>query len=209
MHLFRHIIIITCCMALSGCYAINQQHYEEIINIQSNLERLRAQDARLEADIAALKQLGSDIESELSAEIGDQQATVEYLGNNAFGVALSEPLLFYTGSVDVNKSGTALLGKLAAALKKSPEGAIIRIVGHTDAIPVKVRPGQRFIDNWELSAARAASIARVLIWSKQLDPSHIRIEGRASTDPVAGNDEVAERAKNRRVEIFIELPANQ
>jgi len=86
------------------------------------------------------------------------------------------------------------------------EDYTVEIVGHTDDTPIHGKP----IDsNWDLSAVRAAHIARTMI-ERGIEPERIRAIGAADTDPVADNRNPDRspnpegRAKNRRVEIKIE-----
>ena len=60
----------------------------------------------------------------------------------------------------------------------------------------------RYPSNWELSTARAASVARYLV-RKGIDPKRISIAGYGELKPIASNDTPEGRARNRRVEILI------
>ena len=79
----------------------------------------------------------------------------------------------------------------------------ISITGHTDNIPIHTL---QFPSNWELSAARAATVARVFI-DMGVNPALITVSGRADQDPVAPNDTRFGRAMNRRVVIYIDKRA--
>ena len=74
----------------------------------------------------------------------------------------------------------------------------IRLVvsGHADNVPIG---GGSFASNWELSAARAAGVARVLVVSGQV-PELVRVESYGEFKPIANNDTREGRAQNRRVE---------
>ncbi len=63
----------------------------------------------------------------------------------------------------------------------------------------------RFPSNWELSRARAESVARLLAVS--VAPGRLRSEGRGEAEPLAPNDTPQSRARNRRVEITLYVPA--
>ena len=73
-------------------------------------------------------------------------------------VAMSDKLLFESGSAQVNKQGKAALGKLAEVLKKQTDIDVM-IEGHTDSKPIKT---VQFKDNWDLSVVRATSVVRIL-----------------------------------------------
>ncbi|GEJ56986.1 flagellar motor protein MotB [Anaeromyxobacter diazotrophicus] len=78
----------------------------------------------------------------------------------------------------------------------------LRIEGHTDDTPVA---GDRFHDNWELSAARAATVASYLERAHHADPHRLSATGFASTRPIAQGDTLEARELNRRVEMVVEL----
>ena len=65
----------------------------------------------------------------------------------------------------------------------------------------------RFPSNWELSKARAESVARLI--AARIGPARVRYDGRGDSEPVTPNDTPQGRAKNRRVEITLHVPAGQ
>jgi len=77
----------------------------------------------------------------------------------------------------------------------------IRIEGHTDNTPLI--PGSDYRNNWELSAARAQSIMRVLQKESELPQSQFAVAGYGEYRPIADNSHEVGRELNRRVEIFI------
>ncbi len=105
--------------------------------------------------------------------------------------------LFASGSASVKPELFPLLSSIGAALDKV-QGRVL-ITGHTDSVPIRTL---RFPSNWHLSQARAESVRKVLAGAMS-DPSRLKAEGRADTEPVAPNDTPANRARNRRVEITL------
>ncbi len=77
----------------------------------------------------------------------------------------------------------------------------IRIEGHTDNIPLIA--GSDYRNNWELSAARAQSIMRILYEFSDLPESQFAIAGFGEHRPITKNISISDREINRRVEIFI------
>lgn len=73
------------------------------------------------------------------------------------------------------------------------------VSGHTDTIPIS---NSRFRSNWELSAVRAAGVARTLVSIGQ-DPFLVKVEAFGEFKPIASNDTPDGRSLNRRVEISI------
>jgi chemotaxis protein MotB len=90
----------------------------------------------------------------------------------------------------------------AIAMELVPLERILRIEGHTDETPVG---GDRYRNNWDLSAARAATVVTYLEAAHQARPELLQAVGLGSAHPVTreGTDEARER--NRRVELVIEL----
>lgn len=107
--------------------------------------------------------------------------------------------LFRPAESAVNTGDQPLIDRIARDLARVP--GQIEVVGHTDSLPIRTL---RFPSNWELSRARAESVARLL--ATRVAPERIRAEGRAETEPVAPNDTPQGRARNRRVEITLYLP---
>jgi chemotaxis protein MotB len=78
----------------------------------------------------------------------------------------------------------------------------LRIEGHTDNIPLG--PNIRYRDNWELSAARAQNVMRILQEGTGIPESHFAVAGHGEYKPVADNTTETGRNQNRRVEIYID-----
>ena len=114
-------------------------------------------------------------------------------------VAMSDKLLFESGSAQVNKQGKEALGKLAEVLKKQNDIDVF-IEGHTDTKPIKT---VQFKDNWDLSVVRATSVVRILTKDYGVNPLQIVPSGRGEFMPVADNETADGRARNRRTEIIM------
>jgi type VI secretion system protein ImpK len=108
--------------------------------------------------------------------------------------------LFRPGEVTIGAEHQWLVARIADALAKV-QGQV-EVIGHTDNVPIRTL---RFPSNWELSKARAESVARML--ASQVQPGRLSIDGRGEMEPVASNDTPDGRAKNRRVEITLYVPA--
>jgi len=104
--------------------------------------------------------------------------------------------VFDPGSADVSGKVRPLFERIGKALNDVP-GPVI-IAGHTDNQPIR---SLRFPSNWHLSKDRAASARAVL--AGFVKPERLTAEGRADTEPVADNNSVEGRARNRRVEITL------
>jgi type VI secretion system protein ImpK len=77
----------------------------------------------------------------------------------------------------------------------------VLVTGHTDNQPIR---SLRYPSNWHLSQDRATAVKTLL---PSVKPERIRAEGRADAEPIEPNATPAGRARNRRVEITLMLPA--
>ncbi len=109
---------------------------------------------------------------------------------------------FGSGSADVRPDAIPLLTQIAASL---PHGRL-RVEGHTDNQPIHT---DRFRSNWELSTARAAAIAGVLLRESSVAPENFALAGYGEFHPVAENETEQGRAQNRRVDIVLLSDAAQ
>ncbi len=113
-------------------------------------------------------------------------------------VNVNNLVLFASGSADTKEEFAEVGERIAVALDKEP--GPVNVTGHTDS--VKLRGTGRFKSNFDLSVARAKSVAAVLA-TKLENPDRIVVEGKGANEPIADNKTKEGRAKNRRVEITI------
>ena len=114
-------------------------------------------------------------------------------------VAMSDKLLFQSGSARLDKRGEEALGKLAEVLNKQTDIDVF-IERHTDNNPINT---VQFKDNWDLSVIRATSVVRILIKNYNVNPLQIQPSGRGEYMPVDDNETAEGRSKNRRTEIIM------
>jgi chemotaxis protein MotB len=112
-------------------------------------------------------------------------------------VEIKTDILFPSGSAHLGTNATSVLERLAASLAPFPNP--IRVEGYTDNLPIK---NLQFYSNWELSAARAGSVVRVLA-GRGVDPGRLAVIGYGEQRPLQSNDTVQGRNANRRVVIVI------
>jgi chemotaxis protein MotB len=128
-------------------------------------------------------------------EIDDGRLLIRQEGSNVV-IQLLEKDSFASGSAALEAASLESLAKVGQ-LVGGMSGAIT-VSGHTDNVPI--RSGGQYRSNWELSAARAASVAHELL-AAGLDPARLMVSGHADTQPRVPNDTAANRALNRRVDI--------
>jgi chemotaxis protein MotB len=112
-------------------------------------------------------------------------------------IEINTDILFPSGSGAFSTAAESVLDKLAEVLKPFPNP--IRVEGHTDDRPIHTGP---FPSNWELSAARAASVVHQ--FTKQgIDPLRLEIVGFGEFHPRQPNDSSEGRNANRRVAVLV------
>lgn len=161
--------------------------------IKEDLEK-----ARREAE--AIRQQEADLRKRLEKELADKNVEIEKL-KTGVSLRVLDSILFDQGTAEIKASGAVILDKVASALAGSKDR--IRVEGHTDDMAVGPTIKDKWPSNWELSAARAASVVRYFQWGKSIDPARMEAVGKAQYHPVAPNDKEANRIKNRRVEIIL------
>jgi outer membrane protein OmpA-like peptidoglycan-associated protein len=114
-------------------------------------------------------------------------------------VDLKSKLLFNSDSAVLKPAAVEQIAKLGDILAKYPEDRI-RVQGHTDSTG-------SISHNEELSMRRAQSVREVLV-SRGVKPDQMLVEGVGEARPIADNTTSTGRAKNRRVELHIDIPQN-
>jgi type VI secretion system protein ImpK len=135
----------------------------------------------------------------LAEEIRRQLVAVDDRADRSVVTILGDGL-FKPGDAAVRTDDQWLLLRIADALLKVP--GQVDVIGHTDNVPIRTL---RFPSNWELSRARAESVGRLL--GTLVPGERIRVEGHGDTEPVVSNETPQGRARNRRVEIILHVPA--
>ena len=131
---------------------------------------------------------------------GGRDVTVELEGDNV-RISLHGPMLFSRTSAEVGPEALPLLHTVARIMAKARYE--VQVHGHTDNFPVAT---PAYPTNWELSAARAVNVARVLIEDAGLDPALVSATGHSMYRPRTPNVTAENKAENRRVEILLTRP---
>lgn len=140
----------------------------------------------------------NDLQTVLAEEIASDIMDVIRAGNTTV-VRFPDRVSFPSGSGEFKPEFIPILNKFLSVLDRT-EGQIV-ISGHTDDIPITT---DLYRSNWDLSASRATSVAHYILENTDIEPARITVQGYADSRPLAPNDTVENRAKNRRVEITIE-----
>ncbi len=117
-------------------------------------------------------------------------------------ITLRSDSFFESGRANITDSTREELEQLGESLVGRDQ--YITITGFTDNIPIS---NFQFPSNWELSAARSATVARTFIYMG-VNQKWLKIEGMADNDNLASNKTAYGRSLNRRVVILIKNKPN-
>lgn len=150
--------------------------------------------------LEAMQKQEGDLRERLSQELTDKNVEIEQL-RGQLSVRMLDKIVFRSGSADILPQGMEVLDKLAEAIKDSTD--TIRVEGHTDDTPISDKLKSKYPTNWELSAARAAAVARYFETKHFINPKRLESLGFSMYRPVAPNDTPENKQRNRRVEIVL------
>ena len=174
--------------------AVLQQKEDELNKREQTITKLQGM---IDEQNQKVKNLLQNVKDALLGFNSDELTVAQK--NGKVYVALSDKLLFQSGSATLDKRGEEALGKLAEVLNTQTDIDVF-IEGHTDSKPIRTA---QFKDNWDLSVIRATSVVRILTTKYSVSPLQIQPSGRGEFMPVADNETVDGRSKNRRTEIIM------
>lgn len=176
---------------------LNAMIQEKLSVLDDREKTIRELQGLIDAQNLKVKELLNSIQDALLG-FGSDELSVRQKDSKIY-VAMSDKLLFESGSARVDKRGKEALAKLAVVLNKQADIDVF-IEGHTDSKPIKT---VQFKDNWDLSVIRATSVVRILTKDFKVNPLQIQPTGRGEYKPVADNQTAEGRTLNRRTEIII------
>jgi chemotaxis protein MotB len=112
-------------------------------------------------------------------------------------IEMKDRMLFSSGTARLSRDALSALRALSDSLKRIPSH--LQVEGHTDNVPIATAA---FPSNWELSAARAASVVHFFARSG-VEPWRMSAVGLGEHRPIAENADDKGRAANRRVTIVV------
>lgn len=156
----------------------------------------RAELARNTERAQRMQQLAAKMDAHMQSLVTDGRVKVTR-GARGIAIEINAAVLFDPAHADLKPASFDALKSVADTLANFVEP--LQIEGHSDDVPIATR---EFRSNWELSAARAASVARFLV-AQGISPERIGIAGYAEFRPLVGNSDAQTRARNRRVTIVV------
>jgi chemotaxis protein MotB len=144
----------------------------------------------------------SEVKLKLEEEIkskGYRDKVKVVLNKDGLEISIQDAALFNSGDADILKDFSPLLLQISTMLQKLDND--IKVVGHTDNLPIVT---EKFRSNWDLSSMRAINVMRFMVDAGKLHAEQFSIQAYGQYKPKFDNSTPDGRAKNRRVEIFIE-----
>lgn len=114
-------------------------------------------------------------------------------------ISLSDNMLYKSGSYEISPKAGETLSKIAKIIMDYKDYEVL-IEGNTDNVPISQT---NIRNNWDLSALRASSVVQALQTTYNVDPKRLTAGGRGEYNPIADNNTVDGKAKNRRTQIII------
>ncbi|GGC96078.1 flagellar motor protein MotB [Halopseudomonas salina] len=180
---------------------VRQQTTEELPQIDT----LRAEmEADLQEQVASTTEKQIQVNLEAIKNVLEQELTEGRLqleqDRKRVIIRIEERGSFQSGSAVMTEDFEDILFKISEVISQLP--GEITVEGHTDDVPINTA---RFNSNWDLSAARASSVANALLATGAVEAQRLKVQGYADTRPRASNEWPETRALNRRVEIVVDL----
>jgi len=184
------------CLSNSGKSSANiDKLVGEINSSNAYIKQLIASNAKNDSlNLALSNKLKRSLDN-----VTDQDVQVKVL-KGVVMISLSDKMLYKTGDYNVLPAAQEVLGKVAKVINDYDKYSVL-IEGNTDNVALNSSSLPR--NNWDLSALRGTSIAKVLQTQFGVDPARITAGGRSEYNPKATNMSVSGRAENRRTEIII------
>jgi len=161
----------------------------EVSKGQQTIEQLQKQIAQRSLSAGEATGFGPGYEVSLDAAAG------------TITVTLPNAILFDAGRANLKRASSTELNHIVSVLQSQYAGRRIDVVGHTDADPIRK---SKWKDNWELSAERALTVVRYLV-KRGIAKDKVRAVGCGESLPIASNATSSGKARNRRVEIVVNM----
>ncbi|MBS0580744.1 MAG: flagellar motor protein MotD [Proteobacteria bacterium] len=155
-----------------------------------------AHSAALAQASAALAQVADDVERAMK-DLVDRKVVTIRRNDLWIEVEIRADVLFPSGIAQLSPSAAGVISELSGVLAPLPNA--VRVEGHTDNVPIRTAV---FYSNWELSAARAGSVVRMLA-AGGVAPQRLAVVGLGEEHPAQSNDTAQGRNANRRVVVVI------
>ncbi|WP_202708606.1 OmpA family protein [Sporosalibacterium faouarense] len=205
-------LLLTFFILLFSISEVNSQKFRAIVNSfqgspgilksGSSVFDSRNDDAITNQEIEnSFVELKNVLENYLKVKNVDSKILVE-LDQSGLILRFQDNVLFSSGKANIKTESKLVLLDISDILvKEAFKKYNIRVEGHTDSVPTLTT--SKYPTNWDLSVARASNVVKFLIEEAGLTPSRLSAAGFSEYKPIAPNDTIDGKQKNRRVDIVI------
>ena len=165
----------------------------EAQRLRGRLDQLSA----IEAEVRERNRIYEEVLSRFRSLIDAGRLSVSIVRGRMV-INLPQDILFASGSADLGREGRQTLSEIASVLQEF-EDRTFQVEGHTDDDPISTA---QFPSNWELSAARALSVVKLLV-DRGVSPELISGAAYGEYQPIATNETREGKRLNRRIEIVM------
>lgn len=169
-----------------------------MLSANSDSPETQRENAQAKTALEKATQAAADLTVALGQEISSGLVFVENRKEKVV-VTVGAGGAFPSGSAKLTAEAKDIMTRIAFASMGGSSN--ISVAGHTDDRPI--HSGGKYFDNWDLAAARSASVVRQINSIGLVDQSRITAISFGETRPVSDNETPAGREKNRRIEIEI------
>jgi chemotaxis protein MotB len=188
-------MVVFVMFAVLFIYSLSKRDIADAFRIPNETKvEVPKQEARQEMTSEQLNEMSRRLRQDTKPD----QISVAVDKEQSIKVSASGSLFFDLGKAEIKPEAIKFLRNIADVVRRTKTN--IRIEGHTDSFPIH---SPAFPTNWELSAIRAVNIARFLIEENGIEPERFTVAGHSLYKPAVPNTTLEDKAKNRRVEIFI------
>jgi len=201
-------------MITSGCSNMQLEEENALLNQRVvELEQVKSDyadkltsvqqlsDADKEQFQQELNAMRADLTQKLDSQIQENEVLLAKIDSLTV-ITLGEASIFGSGLSDLSEEGVKTINQIAEVFAQYPDYHI-RVEGHTDSVPLSDELKARYPSNWELSAARASSVIRYMIYGLKMAPERLSTTGYAHYRPVADNETKEGRSQNRRIRVVV------
>ncbi len=177
-------------------YSQPADNAKELAAINEIVVAPRGGEGNIQTEVNNFREIADRFATTLNALVTDGLVSINE-NDDWIEISFKDKILFTSGDAEPLYASFPAMEKIASVLRDTEYSILIE--GFTDNLPIKTA---KYPTNWELSAARAAAIVRLLV-AEGIDATRMAAVGYGSTQPVASNKTEEGRQKNRRVVVLV------
>jgi len=177
---------------------------QRVDDLEGEKARLKEENQKMARQLFGVERLeeGLDDSGEAFLQLLQDQDLldqVEIMENErGLMIRFTDSVLFPSGSAQVSEQGLKILTHIGQKLQEVENPVVVE--GYTDNVPIRTAD---YPSNWELSSARAITVARYFIYDLGIEEERLSVTGYGEQNPIDTNETAEGRANNRRIEITV------